>query len=117
MRALRAWREETDTRGVVVARPNGFGATSDALARLAKLEWGEPEGELLRIGSVEIAAPQIDAAALEAKRAARRGQLEREIERAAGKLANGGFVAKAPDTVVQAERDKLDRLRAELESL
>jgi hypothetical protein len=40
-----------------------------------------------------------------------------EIARAAGELANDGFVAKAPDTVVQAEREKLDRLRAELESL
>jgi len=32
-------------------------------------------------------------------------------------LANEGFVAKAPPDVVQAEREKLERLRSELESL
>ena len=41
----------------------------------------------------------------------------REIKRAEGKLANEGFVAKAPPQVVQAERDKLARLQAELEAL
>jgi valyl-tRNA synthetase len=54
----------------------------------------------------------------EARRAAeRRAQLEGEIARAEGKLANQGFVAKAPPHVVQAERDKLERLRAELGAL
>ena len=33
------------------------------------------------------------------------------------KLANAGFTAKAPPAVVQAERDKLERLRAELDAL
>ena len=40
-----------------------------------------------------------------------------EIERAERKLANEGFVAKAPAAVVDAERAKLDGLRAELEAL
>ena len=43
--------------------------------------------------------------------------LRKEIKRAEGKLANQGFVAKAPETVVQAERDKLEKLQAELEEL
>ena len=40
-----------------------------------------------------------------------------EIERAERKLGNDGFVAKAPAPVVQAERDKLARLREELAAL
>ncbi len=43
--------------------------------------------------------------------------VRQEIKRAEGKLANEGFVAKAPDHVVQAEREKLDQLRRELEEL
>ena len=54
----------------------------------------------------------------EARRAqARRAELEREIARAEGSLANDRFVAKAPAAVVQAERDKLARLRRELDEL
>ena len=47
----------------------------------------------------------------------RRGELQSEIDRAERKLANQGFVAKAPEAVVQAERDKLARLREELNAL
>ena len=59
----------------------------------------------------------MDLGAAERKRAERRGKLEAEIERAERKLANQGFVAKAPEAVVAAEREKLDRWRAELRSL
>ncbi|HZO35952.1 MAG TPA: valine--tRNA ligase [Solirubrobacteraceae bacterium] len=117
VRALRAWREETGTRDLLVARANGPDATRDALARLGKLEWGEPGGELVRIGSLEVPAPAVDTAVVEAQRSARRAELEQEIARAAGKLANDGFVAKAPEAVVAAERDKLEQLRAELGAL
>jgi len=43
--------------------------------------------------------------------------LRKEIERAEGKLANQGFVDKAPPEVVQQERDKLERYRRELDEL
>ena len=46
-----------------------------------------------------------------------RKSLQGEIARAEGKLNNQGFVAKAPDAVVAAEREKLDRLKAELAAL
>jgi valyl-tRNA synthetase len=48
---------------------------------------------------------------------AERGRLLGEIERAERKLANDGFVAKAPAEVVEAERDKLARYRRELDAL
>jgi valyl-tRNA synthetase len=41
--------------------------------------------------------------------------VQQEIARAEAKLANEGFVAKAPPDLVQAERDKLERLRRELD--
>ena len=54
----------------------------------------------------------------EKRRAAERAKvLQAEIKRAEGKLANQGFVAKAPETVVQAEREKLDKLKRELDEL
>jgi valyl-tRNA synthetase len=62
-------------------------------------------------------SPDLDLGAAERKREARRAQLGTDIKRTEGKLANQGFVAKAPFEVVQAERDKLARLRAELEAL
>jgi valyl-tRNA synthetase len=58
-----------------------------------------------------------DAEGAAAGRAERRKKIEGEIERAERKLANPGFVAKARPEVVQAERDKLARLTAELEAL
>jgi valyl-tRNA synthetase len=117
VRALRAWREESGVRDVLVARTDAFAETRDALARLAKLEWGEPEGELLELAGVLVAAPAVDAEEVERKRAEERARLEGEIARAEAKLANEGFVAKAPDAVVQSERDKLGELQRRLAEL
>jgi valyl-tRNA synthetase len=44
-------------------------------------------------------------------------RLEKEIARSVAQLANERFVANAPDAVVDAEREKLARYRAELEAL
>jgi valyl-tRNA synthetase len=69
-------------------------------------------------GVVEIlASDDVDLEAAQRKVAAQRAKLEVEIDRAARKLSNQGFVAKAPAEVVQAEREKLERLRADLEAL
>jgi valyl-tRNA synthetase len=48
---------------------------------------------------------------------AERERLRKEIARAEGMLANERFVSKAPPEVVEAERDKLDRFRRELEAI
>jgi valyl-tRNA synthetase len=69
-------------------------------------------------GVVEILpTADVDTGAADRKRAAQRATLEQEIERSERKLANRGFVEKAPEDVVAAEREKLKRLRAELEAL
>jgi len=44
-------------------------------------------------------------------------RLEKEIARAEGKLANEKFVANAAPDVVEGEREKLARYRAELEAI
>ncbi len=47
----------------------------------------------------------------------RRAELRAEVERGERKLGNEGFVAKAPAEVVEEERGKLERYRAELAEL
>ena len=63
------------------------------------------------------ASDAVDLGAAERKLAERRRTLEAEIARCAGKLANEGFVAKAPPAVVESERAKLAALREELSAL
>jgi valyl-tRNA synthetase len=48
---------------------------------------------------------------------AEKERLRAEIARAEGKLANERFVERAPADVVQAEREKLERYRRELDAL
>ncbi len=64
-----------------------------------------------------LASDAVDVAAARERLAARRAELEREIARAESRLANAGFVGKAPPAVVEAERAKLERLRADREAL
>ena len=69
-------------------------------------------------GSIEILANEPSTSAPPTGAAPRRARSSQaEIERAERKLANEGFVAKAPRDVVAAEREKLERLQAELDAL
>jgi len=130
VQALRAWRDVAEVRaGAVLGarlRAEGYGQTAEHLARLARLDLsaGEraPDGVApaavvpIPGGAVEILpGAGLDLGAAERKLQQRRTALQSEIERAARKLDNADFVAKAPAAVVAAERDKLARLRAELE--
>jgi valyl-tRNA synthetase len=96
---------------------DGVAPLIERLARLTPEADGEPVGVLaINPGSIEMLEgmdPALAAAATEKTRKT----LEAEIKRAEGKLGNQGFVAKAPEEVVAAERAKLDQLRAELEGL
>jgi valyl-tRNA synthetase len=131
---IRGWRDSVHARpGLLVpARFSaaGYAATLDAVGRLARLDLtvtGEDGGSSAREpvasvpipgGTVEVlAAEGLDLAAAEHSRAAARAKLEGEIERVRGKLANSGFVAKAPAAVVAGEREKLARLQGELGAL
>jgi valyl-tRNA synthetase len=92
----------------------------DHVSRLTRFEFvtDGDEDVVSTVGPVEIlASDDISAADQAARVEARRATLQAEIARAEGKLANDGFVKKAPAEVVQGERDKLARLQEELASL
>jgi valyl-tRNA synthetase len=127
VQALRGWRDSVGAApaATLPARleAGGYERTAEHIARLGRIEWspdGDDPAAMIAVpgGSVAVLhsdAVDVDAAARRID--ARRAWLEEEIVRAEKKLANQGFVAKAPDAVVQAERDKLTALRAEREGL
>jgi len=127
VQALRTWRDGAGIRAGanVPARlaAEGYEETASHLERLARLSFSTDGGEpvasvVVPGGEVEILASEdLDLEAAQRKLQGRRAKLESEIERAQRKLENDGFVAKAPAEVVQAEREKLARLQAELEAL
>ncbi len=127
VQALRGWR---DLAGVKVGAKlparlaaDGYGDLAEHVARLAKLTFSDNGSEPVASvpvpgGAVEILASEaLDLGAAQRKLAGKRAALEQEIERAQRKLANEGFVAKAPAAIVRAERDKLARCQADLEAL
>jgi valyl-tRNA synthetase len=129
VQALRGWRDFAGVRAAatVPARlaAEGYEETGEHVARLARLAFvAEPDGAEpvasvpVPGGAVEILPSEdVDVEGAQRRLAARRAKLEAEIERAERKLGNEKFVAKAPAEVVQAERDKLTRLREELDAL
>jgi len=127
IKAIRAWRDEM---GIAqkVALPvrlaaDGYDEVTPLIARMAALELELGEGDALAAvpvpgGTIEVLAGEgVDLSAHERRLAKQREELAEEIARARGKLANAGFVAKAPPEVVEGERAKLARLEAELAAL
>jgi valyl-tRNA synthetase len=132
VQALRSWRNSAGVKpGATLSgrlRASGYAETADDLARLARVSLEDPDGNgppsepvasiVVPGGVVEILpAGELDLEATERRREEQRSRLQTEIDRAEKKLANPGFVSKAPPAVVQAERDKLARLKQELEAL
>ncbi|MFL5896841.1 MAG: valine--tRNA ligase [Solirubrobacterales bacterium] len=117
---LRAWR---DLAGVPVAatlpaaidgaEPPGF------VARLSRFEFDGAGAEpVASVGPVLVLASEaLDADAVGERLEKRREELRAEVERGERKLGNEKFVAKAPAEVVEEERGKLERYRAELAEL
>jgi valyl-tRNA synthetase len=134
IQALRRWRDGAEIKAGAVlparlAAP-GYEQTAEHLARLARLSLN---GDARVVGSgaqTPVAAVPIPGGVVEilggagldreaaiAKLRARIAEVDTELARARGKLANQGFVAKAPPHVVQGERDKLEEQTGERERL
>src|SRR4029453_12806082 len=92
---------------------DGYERVAEHVARLARFEFSANGDEPVATvgvpgGSVLVmASDAVDLEAEKRRAAERAAPLKQEIARAEGKLANQGFVAKAPEAVVQAEREKL----------
>jgi valyl-tRNA synthetase len=124
---LRGWRDRVGAAAgkLVPARleADGYDRTAEHVARLARVEWSADGGDPVANvgvpgGNVAVlASGAVDLEAAARRAEAQRATLEKEIARAERNLANQGFVAKAPVAVVDAEREKLERLKRELADL
>jgi valyl-tRNA synthetase len=119
-RSLRRWRELAGVSPGTALRARTGEEVHPLVLRLARIELDGDGGEeaVAAVGAIEILPsaglePEAVAARIEELREKLRG----EVRRAEGKLGNVKFVAIAPADVVDAEREKLERYRAELEEL
>ncbi|MGE5282479.1 MAG: class I tRNA ligase family protein, partial [Chloroflexota bacterium] len=119
-RRLRAWRDMVEAPAATEIAAGFEGEPpAEFVGRLSRFAFTEDgEGPIASVGPVRVlASPEIDAEAVAARLAKRREEVRGEIARAEGKLANEKFVARAPVELVEEERAKLERYRAELEEL
>ncbi len=119
-RRLRAWRDLVDVpAGTVLSARADTVEPQEFVGRLARVEFAEDGGDpVASVGPVKVlASAELDAEAVAGRLEKRRSELRAEVERGERKLANQGFVAKAPPEVVEEERAKLERYRSELEEL
>src|SRR5215207_6831497 len=121
VQALRGWRDGVGApAGARIPgrlEAVGYDETAAHVARLARFELradadgdGATDAATIAIpgGTLVVhASDAVDLGAAERKLAVRRTKLEQEVSRCEAKLANQGFVAKAPEAVVAAEREKL----------
>jgi valyl-tRNA synthetase len=126
---LRRWRDLAGVKvgAVLDARLEapGYEDTIEHVSRLARLTLNGAANASEPLASVPIpggqvhifAGAEIDVEGAEKRKAEQRAKLDAEIERAERKLANEAFVTKARPEIVQGERDKLARLRAERDAL
>ena len=119
VRRIRRWRDLVGVPAAAVLPANTAADPMDFVSRLARLDSSGGSGETIAtIDGIEIlASGEVDAEQATARIAAERKRLESEIERLDRKLANEGFVGKAPAEVVEAEREKLAEYERELEEL
>jgi valyl-tRNA synthetase len=125
VQAVRSWRDAGGVKpgAFLAARIAGLDGLVPLVGRLARLTPAAADDARHPVAVIPVMGCQVellegvDPAEAAGKVEASRKTLQAEIARAEGKLGNAGFVAKAPDAVVAGEREKLERLKAELEAL
>jgi valyl-tRNA synthetase len=119
VKRVRRWRDLVGVPAGAILEARVDGELQGFVPRLARLSESDADGEsIASLGRIEIlSSAEVDPAEVDRRVEAERERLRGEIERIDRKLANQGFVAKAPADVVEAEREKLGGYRAELESL
>ncbi len=127
--AVRGWRDEVAIKPKVVVAvrvaAEGYDEVAPLVARMARLRLEDGAGAAEALAAVPVpggtfevlAGEGADLGAHDDRLAKRRAELLAEIARGAGKLANPGFVAKAPPDVVAAQRERIAELEAELTAL
>jgi valyl-tRNA synthetase len=128
--ALRRYRDDVGApaaaRIPAVLEADGYDApVAEQIARLARCEWSTNGASAEAVASISVPGGDVKVLATEAidpeeaakRLAAHRAKLTEEIKRAEAKLANEKFVERAPEDVVAAEREKLERYRGELQRL
>jgi valyl-tRNA synthetase len=119
-RNLRTWRDLVEVASKSTLPVRTADPLPEFVSRLARVEAADDGAvdPIASVGTVQIlASPEIDAEAVAARLERRREELRSEVVRAEGKLANEKFVDRAPAELVEEERTKLERYRAELEEL
>ena len=119
-RQLRGWRDMAGVPPKIVLDASGDGeGIPEFVSRLGRVRLGvaggEPGASVAGFGILP--SEGLDTDELTARLAARRTRLEDELKKIEGKLGNERFVEKAPAEVVAEERQKLERVRAELAEL
>jgi valyl-tRNA synthetase len=120
------WSQFHDSRLMVSpwpdALPDSDGAVTDVIERVQEAATifrrsgvtAPLEGDARRIFDAVVKPERAKA---NGNADAERERLRKEIARSESMLANERFVAKAPADVVEAEREKLERYRRELEAI
>jgi valyl-tRNA synthetase len=121
------WSQFHDTRLILGPWPGAGERDAAAAAAMERVQAAAAtfrrSGALVRLEGEEkrifdaVVKPERRGASADGAVDAERERLTKEISRSEAMLANERFVEKAPGDVVEAEREKLERYRRELEAL
>ncbi len=126
VQAMRAFRAEhgispRETLTVTIAVDAQSALPIDAFAAIAGVEVGEVGNDALVVpvsfGRLMVPAPKVDPAVERARLEGALVGARGELGRAEKQLANERFTSRAPDHLVEAEREKARRFTAEVEEI